>query len=115
MSEIGIRSQSYSSMLQKQLLGTDAPSVSASKPESARGTQASEGGGSFADTLKQAMETTNEIQIQADEASKDFAAGKGNLHETMIAMEKADVSLRTLTAVRGKLVEAYQEIMRMPV
>jgi flagellar hook-basal body complex protein FliE len=33
----------------------------------------------------------------------------------MIAMEKAEVALKTVTAVRNKMIEAYQEIMRMPV
>jgi flagellar hook-basal body complex protein FliE len=38
-----------------------------------------------------------------------------SVHDTMIAMEKADVSLRLTTKVRNKVVEAYQEIMRMQV
>jgi flagellar hook-basal body complex protein FliE len=36
-----------------------------------------------------------------------------NLHEMMVALNKADLSLRMLTSVRNKAVEAYQEIMRM--
>lgn len=114
MSEIGIRSQSYSSMLQKQLLGMEAAPSPTLKSAPASAHQ-NEGVGSFSDTLRKAVESANELQVQADHAAKDMAAGQGSLHETMIAMEKADVSLRTITAVRGKLVEAYQEIMRMPI
>ena len=38
-----------------------------------------------------------------------------NLHDLMITMEKAEMSLKTVNAVRNKMVEAYQEIMRMQV
>ncbi|MBS1982988.1 MAG: flagellar hook-basal body complex protein FliE [Bdellovibrionales bacterium] len=73
-------------------------------------------GPSFSETLKGALGQVNDALSQADTVAQNFAAGKGgNLHDVMIAMEKADVSLRTLTSVRSKLVEAYQEIMRMPV
>jgi len=37
------------------------------------------------------------------------------IHEVMIAMEEADVSLRVAIAVRDKLIESYQEVMRMQV
>ena len=43
-----------------------------------------------------------------------MATGRShNLHEMMIALDRADVSLRMVTKVRNKAVEAYQEIMRM--
>ena len=43
------------------------------------------------------------------------AGGEANLHDAMIAMEKADISLRYLIQVRNKAIDAYQEIMRMQV
>ncbi len=79
----------------------------ASKPSS---------GPSFEDTLKATLQEVNETIQASDKAAKDFATGKAeNLHDVMISMEKADVALRTVTAVRSKMVEAYNEIMRMPV
>ncbi len=76
----------------------------------------SHSGGSFIDSLKSALSNVNETIATADKATQKFASGDSqNLHEVMIAMEKADLSLRTLTAVRGKIVEAYQEIMKMPI
>jgi len=76
----------------------------------------SQTGASFLETLQGQLSSTNESLQAADKAAQNFASGKGgDLHEVMIAMEKADVSLRTVTAVRNKVVEAYQEIMRMPV
>ena len=41
--------------------------------------------------------------------------GKGDLQETMVALEKADVSFRLMMQIRNKVLEAYQEIMRMQV
>jgi flagellar hook-basal body complex protein FliE len=78
--------------------------------------QKSDAGPSFKDTLESAIGETNETLMAADKAAMDFAAGKDvNLHDVLISMEKAEVSLKTLSAVRGKIVEAYQEIMRMQV
>ena len=51
---------------------------------------------------------------ETDRKMEDFAVGKQyNLHEIMIASEKADLSFRFLLQIRNKLLEAYQEIMRM--
>ena len=68
----------------------------------------------FAGALERAVSVTNQ-QIQAgDRASEAFAAGEDiGLHETVLAVEKADLSLRTFIAVKNRAVEAYQEIMRM--
>ena len=44
-----------------------------------------------------------------------LAGGEGNLHETMLALEKADVSMRVAMKVRNKILDAYNEVMRMPV
>ena len=68
----------------------------------------------FQETLKESLEKVNEIQQEADNAVKKLATGEGgNIHETMLAIEKADVSFRMMMQVRNKIVEAYQEIMRM--
>jgi len=40
---------------------------------------------------------------------------RGSIHEVIIAMEKADISFRTMLQVRNKVLDAYQEIMRMTV
>jgi len=71
-------------------------------------------GKSFQETLKESLEKVNELQKEADEAVKKLATGEGgNIHETMLAIEKADISFRMMMQVRNKIVEAYQEIMRM--
>ena len=72
-------------------------------------------GGGFADALGKAIAKADQLQASADLQSTSVANGTGNLHETAIALEKADVALRMATKVRNKVVEAYQEVMRMPV
>jgi flagellar hook-basal body complex protein FliE len=58
----------------------------------------------------------NQLQQDAADAKSAYAIGeKANLHDTMIAIEQADVSFRMLMQVRNRIVEAYQEILRMQV
>ncbi|HHB76986.1 MAG TPA: flagellar hook-basal body complex protein FliE [Desulfobulbus sp.] len=55
-------------------------------------------------------------QQAADQAMQQVHAGNAkNLHEAMIAMEQADISIRFMVQVRNKAMDAYQEIMRMQV
>lgn len=68
----------------------------------------------FSDFLKAQVEGVNSLQKEADTAVAAMATGNsGNLHETMIALDKADVSFRMLTKVRNKVIDAYHEVMRM--
>src|SRR5256712_12539294 len=72
--------------------------------------------GSFATLLQQSLERVDGLQHEADAAARAFALGQApSVHDTIIAMEKADLSLRLTTKVRNKVVEAYQAIMRMQV
>ena len=71
---------------------------------------------SFSDYLKAQITDVNQTQVEANEAVSAMATGRShNIHETMIALDKADVSFRMLRKVRNKAVEAYQEIMRMSI
>jgi flagellar hook-basal body complex protein FliE len=70
---------------------------------------------SFADALGKAIGEVEGLQTDADRNVREQALGGGNLHETALALEKADISMRVMTRVRNKLVEAYQEVMRMNV
>ena len=75
-----------------------------------------EEGTSFADTLTESLNKVNDLQKEADKAIEDFATGKTrNIHETMIAVNKADLAFRLTMQVRNKIVEAYQEVMRTQV
>ncbi len=73
-------------------------------------------GGDFADLIKKSIESVNARQIDADKAAAGLASGQNsNIHEVMIKMEEAEISLRLMVQMRNKVVEAYQEIMRMQV
>lgn len=78
--------------------------------------QKTDGGKSFADTLAESLNKVNEIQQDADKAIENLVAGKTqNIHETMLAVGKADMAFRMTMQVRNKIVEAYQEVLRMAV
>jgi len=70
----------------------------------------------FADSLKDAVQSVNELQKNADVMSQKLATGETkNIPEVMLAVEKADIALKLMVQVRNKMIEAYQEIMRMQV
>lgn len=96
-----------------------APEISVNKSSRDLGSgsiQKSDGAGSFADTLKDAINSVNQLQKDSDVKMQQMATGQNtNIHETMIAAEKADIALRLMVQVRNKIIEAYQEIMRMQV
>ncbi|MBT8085364.1 MAG: flagellar hook-basal body complex protein FliE [Woeseia sp.] len=74
-------------------------------------------GDGFGEMLKSVINNVNETQQTAASMKEAFATGEGSasLAEVMIASQKADLSFRAMTEVRNKLVNAYQEIMNMPV
>ncbi len=73
-------------------------------------------GKTFADTLKDAVGSVNELQQEADVQMQRLATGETkNIPEVMIAAEKASVSFKLLTQVRNKIIDAYQEVMKMQV
>ncbi len=68
----------------------------------------------FQDMVKSKVQEVNSQQNSADEFMREGAVkGAANVHETMIQMEKAELSLRMMLRVREKAISAYQEIMRM--
>lgn len=72
------------------------------------------GNRSFADYLKNALNEVNQLQQEAARSAMDLAQGaETEIHNTMIAYEKAALALQLTLEVRNRLVEAYQEIMRM--
>lgn len=82
-----------------------------------RQTPSIEGGEkTFAQSLKDAVNEVNQLQKISDIKSQELATGKTqNISEVMIAAEKADISLRLMVQVRNKIIEAYQEMMKMQV
>ena len=73
-------------------------------------------GKSFGDTLTEAVSKVNDMQQDADVKMQQLATGENtNVSEVMIAAEKADIALKLMMSVRSKMIDAYQEIMKMQV
>jgi flagellar hook-basal body complex protein FliE len=89
-----------------ELTGT-APSPAA-KPEA-------QAAGSFADALTRLVETVDSNTEQANLSVGRMLDKSGDVHDAMIALQRAEMSLQLTVQIRNKLVQAYQEIMRMPV
>jgi flagellar hook-basal body complex protein FliE len=68
-------------------------------------------GASFTDALKNSIEEVSKLQQDASQAVENLASGRTeDVAGVMTAMEKSDVAFKTLLAIRGKLMDAYEEI-----
>jgi flagellar hook-basal body complex protein FliE len=72
-------------------------------------------GGNFADIVKSIGESALEAGNKADQMSIAAVDGKANVAEVVTAVANAELALQTVVAVRDKVVQAYQEILRMPI
>lgn len=67
----------------------------------------------FQNSLADSISQVNELQNKAQTAMENLAAGKSqNLHETMIAIEQAEIAFKMMAQVRNKIITAYNEIQR---
>ncbi|HEY8391179.1 MAG TPA: flagellar hook-basal body complex protein FliE [Capillibacterium sp.] len=72
--------------------------------------------GEFQEMLKGYLDEVNQLQLKSEELDRQLAAGTlENIHEATIAAEKAALALELTIQIRNKVVEAYQEIMRMSI
>lgn len=73
-------------------------------------------GGSFSGVLERAVQEVNAKQNAAAQALQGLQSGQNvTLHQVMIASEEANVSFQLMVEARNRLLESYQELMRMPV
>lgn len=71
---------------------------------------------SFSDMMKDNIDKVNNLQIKSDQITEDFAMGKiDNIHDVTIAAEKAKMAMNLTLAIHGKVVDAYNKLMRMQV
>jgi len=71
---------------------------------------------SFVETLKESINKMGEIEKEADREIKKLATMESSdIHDTMIAIEKADMAFQLMIQIRNKIINAYEEIMRMQV
>jgi flagellar hook-basal body complex protein FliE len=70
---------------------------------------------SFADSLSKLVDSVEKTQGDANGAVVNMLDGNGEVHDAMIALQRAEMSLQLTVQIRNKLVQAYQDVMRMPV
>jgi flagellar hook-basal body complex protein FliE len=85
-------------------------------PESIRIQNNEQGKVSFSDVLKDSIQKVTELEKEADkEVEKLVKMESQDIHNTMIAIEKADMTFQMMMQIRNKIISAYEEIMRMQV
>jgi flagellar hook-basal body complex protein FliE len=67
----------------------------------------------FGKVIKGAIEKVDRLEKNADQSVIDLLQGKASIHETMIALQKADMSMQLLLNIRNKAIESYRDIMHM--
>jgi flagellar hook-basal body complex protein FliE len=72
-------------------------------------------GGSFGATMQQALEQAVQTGHTADDQAAKAISGGGNLTDVVVALSHAEMTLQTATAIRDRVVQAYQDIMKMPI
>ena len=73
------------------------------------------GAGAFAESLGKLIDNVDSTAADANKAVTNMVDKNGDVHEAMIALQKAETALQLTVQVRNKLVQAYQDIMRMPI
>ncbi len=89
------------------------------KPQTETGpkVQQSGQGSTFGDMLNNALKEVNDLQNQANENIEGLTLKKEGItpHGAMVALEKADVAFQLMNAIRGKIIRAYEEVIRTQV
>ncbi len=80
-----------------------------------KGSKPVRAGESFADRFKTLIEEVNTKQHTADESTEKVIKGELGIHEGMLSINEADVSLKYFIKVREKVMQAYNEVRKMPV
>ena len=71
---------------------------------------------SFGEFLTDSLSKVNDLQQDANIAMEKLASGESdNLHETLLAVEKAEISFKMMNQVRSKVLDAYRDIMKMQI
>ncbi len=89
--------------------------VMAAQAQGERSTQPQQGA-DFGELLRGSIDRVNELQRNSREAKEAFQAGTSDmsLAEVMITAEKASIAFQTLLQVRNKMIQAYQDVINMP-
>lgn len=90
--------------------------IAGDMPPAQPGTGAVEATGRFGEWFTHELGKVNDALVQAQNGVQELATGQAaNLHDVMIRLEEARLSLQLATQVRARVMEAYQDVMRMQV
>jgi flagellar hook-basal body complex protein FliE len=81
----------------------------------ARGTASADAPNSFGSAMTQALDQAVQTGHTADDQSMQALSGGGNLTDVVTALSHAEMTLQAATAIRDRVVQAYQDIMKMPI
>jgi flagellar hook-basal body complex protein FliE len=93
-------------------LRTTAPAALSSAAPAAASATTSTG---FGDSLHKMIAAIDDTTNTANTAVGDMLTGKGDVHTAMIALQRAEMTFELSMQIRNKLVQAYQDVMRMPI
>ena len=94
--------------------GMGPDSIKAPGTSPAGRTDAASDGKSFKEILDDSINQVNQYLVEADKAKADFATGQtDNLDQVLLSVRKAELAFNTLMQIRNKLVDAFDEVMRM--
>ena len=71
--------------------------------------------GGFSESLSRLVNAVDSSDKAANSAVEQMLDGSGEVHDAMIALQRAELTLQLTVQMRNKVVQAYQDIMRMPV
>ena len=91
------------------------PSAAAEAYSRTAGGNSAGGAASFGSVMSQALDQAVQTGHVADDQAMKAISGGGNLTEVVAALSHAEMTLQTATAIRDRVVQAYQDIMKMPI
>jgi len=98
------------------LSSTASAGVGGASTSGASGVTGDSGSGlDFGATLNKLVSAVDSSDAQANQATLSMIDGSADVHDAMIALQRADMTFQLTVQIRNKLVNAYQDIMRMPV
>jgi flagellar hook-basal body complex protein FliE len=105
MATPSVAANAYASL--SRIMESASPSVA--------GKTAEAGGPSFSSLVKEAMNGVLDAGRKSDAQTVAMASGKANVMDVVTAVAETDVAVSTLVSVRDKVIQAYEDIMRMPI
>ena len=93
------------------ITGTPLPAVAPAAPPAPSGAA----GASFGDSLQGLLSSVDSSAGAANTAVSDMVTGSGDVHHAMIALQQAEMTLQLTVQIRNKLMQAYQDVMRMSI